>query len=553
MRRETKARHRQRVSGFTLVELLMTMALLGAMMLSITNLLVKGTAMSSSIDYRYQEAIEVQAFVLDLMKELSQGVYISSNSHKQRLEYTTYNASGSATKKVYAICYSTASAASTDTACAVNSGSNTIPYLKLSTDGGSTWGSPYRLSAFNKYRLSGTPLFLYAQEANNCTSFTDTDANGVWLSGTDAAGAFADCGSYDTSSPILTSPTQATKVVLNGFSFTTGKGVPEATRSLPSNIFMTAPQGLVASYSSAVSPGVKDNILVKSFDTSTANSLFGAGYQLWAVTWDPVRQRLLSTGYLGSGSWPTKLFQIDRTGVLIGQPLYIPANPYWEPTAVALLDDGETVMVVNDDGTNSREVVCWYNLNTNGALAPSRILNLSNPSDNTTPGVSSLPVISGASTDLVNYPNGIVYDPKYPDEIFVLGNDPTGGAFKIFEINTRTGALASNVLSGGKLTLTGTKPVGLAQEPTTGDFLYTDATISGSAPNRTIKIYRITSGGTTSYITVNIDDLGSTAATGPAGWFSLAYDPDTNHIFLSDAATGKMFEILPDRLISPRQ
>jgi hypothetical protein len=524
--------HRQAESGFSLVELLLTLAMLGTVMLAITNMLIKGSAISATMDARYKEAAEVHAVIQDLMQDLAQGVYISPNSHKQRLEYTTYDTSSSAVKEVYAICYATANASSTDTACAVNSGSNTTPYLKYSTDGGATWGSPYRLSAYNKYKLIGTPIFLYAQDANNCTSFTDTDANGVWLSGTDSAGVFADCGAYDTSSPILTSPTQATKVVLQSFAFTTGSGVPEAIRNLPTNIFMAAPQGVVVSTSAAVSPGVKDSQLFHSFDVKTANSLFNTTFALYSLRWDPVRQRLLAAGRNSDVSGAV-LYQVDRTGVLIGPPIPISAQtsaPSVLPVGMALLEDGETLVVA--DSLNNR--IKWFNINSSPPLNPFKSL-----------------AVSTLSQD----PYGMAYDPRYPNEIFVYGGYPNGTYnYKIEEIDTTAGALATNVIPGGVLTLTGDPDTyginDLTLEPLTGDFLATVAHIYGSAPNRTIRIYRIPVSGSQSYVEFNIDALGNSSTS--INWFS-AYDPETNHFFLYDPGQGKIHEVIPDKVITARQ
>jgi len=526
-------------SGFSLVEILLTVALMGTVMMAITNMMVKGAAQSGSMETRYQEAIEVQAVVQDMMQDLAQGAYISNNSHKYRLEYTTYNTSGTATKKVYGICYAPATVAGTDTTCSVSSGTNNTAFLKLSLDGGSTWGSPYRASGFNDYYLTGTPTFVYAQEGNNCTLFTDTDANGVWLSGTDAAGAATNCSSVRTTNPVLPYPSFASKVILAGFSFAAKGGTTgsySVPRALPSYVFMSAPQGPLVSYSAAVSPGVKDSPLLHSFDNNTANSLFGSGFWAYALNWDPVRQRLLVTG-----GYPAKILQVDRSGVLIGPPL--PLYNGGLPDGIVLMEDGVTAIVLDAFGK-----VNWYNLKDTLPLVPTRILTLSDSRNGT-------PALAG-STNLVNSPYGLSYDPKYPNEIFVLGYDPADSNPKIFEIDITTGAYATNVLSGGKLALPAAFDAthlafGLSQEPTTGDFLVTRDYVNGSSPNKTIDIYRITSSGSYSYFSVNIDDLGSTATT-TAGGFGAAYDPVTNHLFLSDVSTGKIYEVYPDRLISPR-
>jgi type II secretory pathway component PulJ len=148
--------------GFSLVEILLALVLLGFVTVAMSTFLVKGNAISSAMSQRYREATEAHSVILDIQQDLAQGAYISDNSHTNRLEYTTYDSSGNAFKKIYRI----------TTISSMN-------YLQLSTDGGTTWGSPYRISLYTQYKLTGTPLFLYAQDANNCTSFVDSNANGV--------------------------------------------------------------------------------------------------------------------------------------------------------------------------------------------------------------------------------------------------------------------------------------------------------------------------------------------------------------------------------------
>jgi len=532
-------------AGFSLVEILMTMVLLGLLTLVLSDLLVKGNSMSSALDVRYQQAVEVQAWILDLQKDLQQGAYISNNSHKYRLEYTTYNTSGIATKKIYGICYATANPSSTDTTCNVSSSTNNIPYLKLSTDGGSTWGSPYRISSYDQYYLSGTPVFLYAQDANNCTSFTDTNGNGVWLSGGDAAGVTASCGSYTTTSPVLDRPNQATKVVLSGFQFVAsgnaGTGASKVIRNLPSNIFLAAPQGVVVSSSSAVSPGVKDSPALISLTTNTANSLFGTTFDIRHALWDPSHQRLIVVGHHTSGVG--NIFQMERNGVRIGPPLSI-SNTGVQLIGATLLDNNKTVMALDD----SAKKVYWYSLVGGSNLTPMQTFDLSNPSNGS-------PSLAGSS-NLVNSPTGILYDPKYPGEFFVVGTDPADSKMKIFEISASTGAVATTLLSGGKLILPAAfdsshPPGGLAEEPTTGDFLVVRNYVNGSSPNHTIDIYRITSGGSSSSFSINTDDLGSTATTTTGNW-GISYSADSNHLFLTDAASDKIYEVYPPQIISPR-
>lgn len=511
--------------GFSLVELLVALALMGMVSLSITFFLVKGSASSSSIGTRFKEAAEVQALVTDLMQDLSKGAYISPNSHKQRLEYTTYDSAGNASKKIYRIISA--------------SGSN---YLQLSTDSATTWGSPYRISGYTKYQLTGTPLFLYSHDANNCTSFTDTNGNGVWQTGVDAAGVTAACGSHSISSPVLTSPSQATKVVLSGFVFSSGTGNPVVTRSLPSNIFMASPHGLVVSTSS-VADGVKDSPVLTSFDVATANSLFGTYFDVRGLTWDPIRARLLMVGHHGSGG-PAKIYQVERNGVPINGLGLVIQNPAVQLGGIALLEDGQTVIALDD----SAKKVYWYNLNGSSLLVPFQTFNLANPS-------TGSPALAGSS-NLVNSPTSIAYDPNTPNDFYVVGTDPAGSTFKIFAIDSTTGSLSTASLASGALALPAAfdashPPGGLAIEPVTGDFLVIRNYVSGSSPNKLVTIYRITRTGTSTSFDVNVDDIGSTA-TGTSGYWGLGYSPNSNHIFLSDTVTDKVYEVYPSVLISPR-
>jgi Tfp pilus assembly protein PilV len=540
--------------GFSLVEVLLSMVIMSYILLQMNNLLLKNMTLSNTMDTRYTAAIESQALILDLQQELAQGAYISNNSHTRRLEYTTYDVARNSSKKVYGICYSPATVSSADTSCNVSSGTNNTAYLKLSTDGGSAWGSPYRISPFNNYYLTGgTATFLFAQDGNNCTAFTDTNTNGVWASGEGAAAS--DCGNYDITTPVLSTPSEATKVILHGFQFA-GNGLPLPQRTLPTNVFAMAPQAMVIDTTlGAVAPGVKDAPLMKSFDTSTANSQFGSGCSTYALQWDPSRQRLLVGSYINSTG---KIFQIDRMGVLINSPVILSSisttgvSNSVLPYGIALLDDGYTVMVLDSNSTS----VLWYNLKSPAPLQPFKRLWLNNPSDAT----NNTPVLAGSS-DLINSPKGLFYDPKWPNNIFLVGQDPSNSAWKIFEVDTTTGQIATGgalSASSGKLALpaaidTTHPPSGLSQEPTTGDYLVSRNYVNGATTSKSIDVYRITSAGVSTSISFNIYDLNAagTAAT-TTGYWPLSYSPETNHVFFSDVASGKIYEAIPNQLIAPQ-
>lgn len=494
------------VPGFSLVELLVAMALMGFVSLAIANFLVKSNVTSSSLSMRFKEASEIQSLILDIQQDMRQGAYISNNSHKQRLEYTTYNSSGSATKKIYRI----------TTISSKN-------YLQLSTDGGSTWGSPYRASDYTKYQLSGTPLFLYSQSANNCTSFTDTNSNGVWENGTDSAGVTSSCGPTTLTYPLLNTPSQANKIVLSGFQFTTGNGNPEGTRNLPSNIFIAIQHNPVVSTSAAVSPAAKDAPLWNSFTTNTASSLYGTGFDVRAAKWDPSHDRLLLVGHHSSGA--CKIFVAERNGVIYNPTLTTTDNAM-QFNGVALESDDKTVLALDD----STKKLYRFNISARAPLAPISTLDLSSPSN------------------LINTPTSIAYDPATPDDFYIVGTDPADSGIKIFERNKSTGALVGSAWSLPAAFDASHPPGGMTIEPTTGDFLVVRNYVSSSS----IDIYRITRAtGASSSFSVSTSDLGS-SATGTTGNWGIAYNPENNHLFLTDNATDKVYEVIPNLLISPR-
>lgn len=90
-------------AGVTLVELLISLALIAFISLSIAFFLLKSTVATSSLQDRFHENAEIQLWLQDLQNDFQQGAYISANSHNARLEYTTYDPSGAVVKKIYRI------------------------------------------------------------------------------------------------------------------------------------------------------------------------------------------------------------------------------------------------------------------------------------------------------------------------------------------------------------------------------------------------------------------------------------------------------------------
>lgn len=498
--------------GFTLAELLISLALMALISLAFVDFVVKGNAIAASLNMRISEASEIQMLFKDIQQDLRQGASISDNSHNNRLEYTTYSSTGVSSKKIYRI--------------TTISGTK---YLQLSTDGGTTWISPYRISAYTKYVLQGTPKFLYSWAINNCTDFVDSSPatpDGIWVSGSDTAGAYLACLN-GTSSPALTLPSQATKLSFHGFQFSTGMGSPEATRVLPTDIFIKITTPYVRDTTAMTSPAVKDPVLLHAFTTNTANSLFGTAFDVKSATWDAARDRLIVVGNHSSGS--NTIYQCDRKGVLIGAGLTTSTTTI-QADSVAVKTTVDSILVLDA----AAKYVYQFSVSGSGPLATAASLNLASPSN------------------LVNTPTAIAYDPSTPNDFYIVGTDPADSGIKISERNFSTGALVGTAWTLPAAFDSTHPPGGLAIEPVNGDFIVVRNYINGSAPNQTIDIYIITraTGSSTSF-SVNINDLGS-SATGILGNWGLGYDPLTNRLFLSDTVTDKVYEVIPSQLISPQ-
>ena len=501
----------QRRSGLSLVELLIAMALLGTMSILFFKFLIQGSSTSASMSQRFSEAAEIQMVLSDIQNDLHQGASISRNSYNSRLEYTTYNNStGLASKKIYRI-----------------TTINGLNYLQLSLDNGITWISPYRVSPYTTYILKGSPKFLYSWSINNCTNFADSNADGIWVSGTDAAGVYLSC-TNGTSSPALTYPSQATKVIFQGFQFSTGKGSPEATRTLATNIFLTVKTPYVRSTSSMTSPAVKDPPLVQSFITNNTNTTFNANFVVTAATWDAARDRLILGGHNSSSSNPT-LYLTDRRGIIIN-------TGFTTPTAniddIAVTSTVDSILAL--DAT--AKYLYQFNISTSSSLSAASTLNMASPSN------------------LINSPTGITYDPATPNDFYIVGADPADSKYKIFERNISTGALVGSAWALPAAFDSSHPSGGMAIEPVNGDFIVVRDYVNGTAPNNTIDIYIISrAAGTSTSFSVNVTDLGS-SATGTAGSWGLGYDPATNRIFLTDSSgtSDKVYEVIPSQLISPR-
>ncbi len=518
--------------GTTLVEVLIAMVLMSFVMLSIANFVTKSNILSASISTRYKEASEVQALIQDMTTDFHRGVYISPNSYDRRLEYTTYDPTSlAAVKKIYTL--------------TPVGGGNPNYYLQYSTDNGTgttlTSMSPYAISPYTKYQLSGSPKFLYAHASNDCLDYVDDNGNGVLGSG-DSTQTQVNCSSTSsfTADSSANSPDKSSKLVLANFNFTSGTGQPESVRNLPAYLFIAATPGLVRSNlpSSVLSPGVKDVALVQSFSWDNAvNPLWPSGFSPVGITWDSTHERLL----LGSDVLGT-VYQTERNGVFINIPITL-SSAIAYTRGIAIEDDGQTLDVLTYDGTNDQYYS--YNLSGTAPLTP------------TTGPTAFSPV---ATTQTVR--KHLAYDSK-TQNIYSATYDTSDTTYKIVEYYNGTNGTAGT-RSGTPPTLnthywtlpaafTAANPAGgLVIDNSTSDFILARNYVYASGGSNYIDIYRITRlSVATLLFSVNISDLGS-SATGTTGVWGMAYDSVLNRIFLCDNASKKVYEISPPVVISSR-
>lgn len=477
------------VTGLTLVEMLLALTLMFFLTISVSNFVIKGQVTMLSLAQRTKTATEVYSWIEDIRADFQRGAYISDNSHSQKLEYTTYDPGTSlAIKKIYDIYTSSGK-----------------QYLRLSLDGGTTWESPYRISSQTQYQLTGTPLFLYAAGSNECTLFTDTNANDYWQSGVDAAGTYSSCPN-GMSNP-LQKPSQASKIDIKNFVFTTGKGSPEVIRTLPTDVFVKANPGLVRSQ---VTPavGVKDSSLVQKFTVNTANSLITTG-DLRDIAWDPIHERLALVSANGNTN---RIYITERNGVIIGNEQGILTNNCGLTgfSAASFESDGKTLLLANTGGNLYRSS------------------NIDGPSP-----IECRLIKSGISN------NSAGFDPGLPDSVFAN----VGG---VQEYNKYTGATLRFWSNPSGATLVNELDV----EPLSGDILMLDGNVSTCySTNKCITLYRLKQNGSgSSNFLINLSDLGLTTVVG----VGIAYDSALNRIFLSDTTSLSVYEIVPDRLITAR-
>lgn len=188
--------------GLSLAEILISMGLLAGIGLSMNMFMLKANTTLSSLSTRNRGVTEIGTLFQRIRQNIRRTTRIDQTSFDKKLLINVLDDTGIARDVRYQI-----------TAGNI---------LQTSTDGGVTWGSPYSVAADTTYTLGGGQ-FLYCGTTNNCTSFQDTNANGIYEPGVDAAGTV----SAPYSGTPLTSPKQASRVVLSGFVFNRAGGQPD--------------------------------------------------------------------------------------------------------------------------------------------------------------------------------------------------------------------------------------------------------------------------------------------------------------------------------------
>lgn len=472
-------------SGLSLVEIVISLALMGVLFLSIFTLTSKVKNSSLEMGIRMQTLQETEAILQAIRRNLQMTTAIHPGSNSQKLVMTVMDENGNPMTIAYRI------------------NSN---FLQRSYDGGDTWESPYSMSTETKYRLD-SGKFLFCGYGNNCTEFTDTNGNGDYEPGVDAAGTLA--SGY--SGTALSSPDQAVKIALSDFVFNRQVGNPVIKRTV-----LTSLVHLYKPFMRTSSP------LLQSFITDTTNSSFGStAFDVRGLYYDLATSRLAVVGRRSSGT--NVIYFVDRDGVLIDTTVTTGVSGI-QLDSVCMESDLSTLVVLDSTASKVYRV------------------------DSTSNTVLTTITTTSLTPSAVSNPRAVACDPLNPDNFYLIGT--ASGSIKILERNKSTGSSVNTWSVPAGLT----NPAGMFVDPLTGHFYVVQNSVSGSGSNRTITIYKIdrSSPTTTDTFTINLADIGSSATNATTNFWGLAYDPNTNHLFLSDTYSDRIYEIVPDRLISPR-
>lgn len=221
----------------------------------------------------------------------------------------------------------------------------------------------------------------------------------------------------------------------------------------------------------------------------------------------------------GTDSGTKKLYPVSRDGL----PINLPITVTFPVDSIAVEPGGSTAVLLDSAGGK----VYRFSL-LNGVIQTTIDLTTLTPS-----------AVSAAKA--------VAFDASTPGDFYVLGT--AGGSLQILERNKSTGAaVASWSLPAGL-----TSPIGMTIDPLTGDFYVFQNAPYASGPDYKIDLYKIqrSSPTTANVSSWNLTKMGSSMTNVGPNYPGLCFDPASNHFFLSDNVTDKIFEVVPDRLINP--
>jgi Tfp pilus assembly protein PilV len=483
-----------RAAGLSLVEILLTMALMGTLLLSVSNLLIKVQANRTSYSKLAAADIELNTLLEKMKGQLQNASWIDSTSYNQKIVFTTLDSSGNAQRVGYRI---------------TTSGSMTV--LEYSSDG-TTWGtSPYAILSSTNYNIDSGE-FLYCGYSSNCTRFQDTNANGSWASG--------ETRTQVTGTALLTNASYSQKVILSGFIFNRQQGNPQVKRTWP-DIYISLPDRHVATQTQ----------LVKQFSTTPGSSnSFSTGSVIKGLAYDANKRRLLAVGSdTGTDNY---IYQLSRDGIPV-MPLVDVGNLEFDD--VCLDASGTYAWSALWGGTTT---LYRYDLTTPAAAANTITFTATSATYFNTGGSAT----------------ALACDPVTSNKVYVIGRT-SGGVQSIMPVTLDTSG--NTATAGTRVTLPGAMTNGTTEalviDPMTGDYYALQQALSGSDPSKTITVYHIdaSSPTTSDPFTLNISNLYTTSPTSAVGW-GMAYDPTNNHVFIADSDLKRVYEFAPPRLWSPK-
>jgi prepilin-type N-terminal cleavage/methylation domain-containing protein len=493
-----KTRLAQSQQGFSLVESLVALTLVGLLFMPMLTSLgkAKGNVLKQTF-YRKLNA-EVSQVLDNMIADVKTTHRIDPTSHSAYaiLERYVPNSNHTFLRNHWRI-------NSNILQFATQTFTDTVATKEWGTQSG--WLSPYITSAANTYTISTGAEVLYCGQANNCTRFTDTNGNAAYNAGVDAAPVLV-------SGPgaALTSPEQATKLLLKGWTFTRSDMTPSIGFTLP-DTYISLPTPGFAPISRSVS----------SFSTNTTASSFPTGFNVADIDYHvPTRQLALVGG-------TNMLYLTNTEGVLQQAPITVAGATAL--TSVALDSNGDKAWVLD---TNASVKAVWR---INTATGAADTINFAYESS----GITS--------------PSAIVYDPANANSIYVLGQTSGGTVTTLSKVdwNGSSYAVGATLSLPTNLTATSNTAGGAAIDPVSGDIYIIRKNMAGIGGAET-NLFRINTASPTTLDDFHITwgTTGLDTVTTAEDYFGLALDPTTNRMFISDRNLDKVYVALPPRPVT---